>query len=301
MRIERFWNREFLRQWMIIASISLILQMFFQSIREIRLLNDSYQWPHMTLYLFRESFLFLMEFLPITLFISAIALQDEWKRKNYYLSALLDGVTSNRWRWLCMKNFLLLLTLWIPLWFVILPIWQLSGTQARLTRLDKMPHIEENKIYLLSDNKMAYVVANQKEHLIDLESYQPIEINATVDQWKQQFTDFQIGIDKQPLSKKTSYWKQVNGKEKLLLTSSFMKDVMYLLSLALCWIYISIDREHKMFLSPRDSTGPFWSRRVFHTILLYWGIKIMPLLARFFAPVALISGYAAIVTLSLFI
>ncbi len=304
-RIERHWNKELLKNWLSIVFITLILYSFFQAIREVRLLSDSYHVMDLLIYLAFEAMIFTIELFPITLFIAGMNLQDEWKKKDYYLNALLDGVTLESWRKLSMRNAIIILCLWMPIWFFILPHYSYSSSIARLEHLNRIPKINSDKIYMISGHTLAYIEsANDNEKILNL-STQTIhalsDYKDVITKWKQRFMDFKVGIDKKFFLEKIYYWKESFGKDRALLISSFMRDIMYMVSIPLCWIFISIDREYKMFSTKRDEENPHWAKRVIQISILYWGTKIMPLLARFFYPSGLVLGYFCALTLSFII
>jgi len=301
-RIEKHWNRELLKKWMGIVFVSLILQSFFQAIRELKLLSDTYQISSFLQHLSFESFVFTLEFLPITLFLAAMNLQDEWKKKDYYLNALLDGVTLHKWRSLSLRNAIVLLCAWVPIWFIVLPSHYYMHTLTRLTMIKREPKLNPDKIYMIDNNKLAYIEsAENASKILDLQTstvHHLQEYEQIVSDWKKRFIDFKLGVDKLPIKEKWAYLLTSNGKERSLIISSFMKDGMYLFSLILCWVYISVDREYKMFSTKRDEQNPRWTKRILQISILYWGTKIMPLLARFFNPIGLMAGYISAVFFS---
>jgi len=303
-RIEKHWNQELFKKWISIVFIAIILQSFFQGIREVRFLSEHYGVHNLLTHLAFEAMVFTLEFFPITLFIAALALHDEWKKKDYYLSALLDGVTPEKWRHLSMRNGVVLLCLWVPLWFIILPSYHYTHTLSRLTLLQKEPKINLEKIYII-DNELAYIQsAEHQENILDLKTQEVktlAEVGSIIENWKKRFIDFKIGVDNLSIQEKFTYLPNTQGKENALLWGSLMKDGLYIISLLLCWVYITVDREFKIFSTKRDEVQPQWNKRILHVLILYWGTKIMPLLARFFHPLGLIGGYIGAVCFSLWV
>jgi len=296
--IERHWNKDLLKNWGTIIMIALILQCFFQGIREIKLLSDTYRFFDLMQYLAGESFVFTIEFFPITLFIAAISLQDRWKKNDYFLNALLDGVTLARWRGLSFRNALLNFAIWIPMWFFVLPNIYYHNIYTRLVLLKKTPQVDSDKIYLINNN-LAYIEsAPMEQKILDLEQnllLSEVHHEKTLKTWKEKFIDFQIGMDKVSMYKKINYLQDTRGKEHALVIGSLLRDVLYICALGLCWLFISLDREYKMFSTKRDQFSPNWIKRFSQTISLYWMIKIIPLLARFFNPWPILFGSIAII------
>ncbi len=287
----------FIKNWFVLIILLGSFESILHYLKELKNISPLYTQSDLLNFIFIDFLWKAIDLSPITIFISTVLTNWQWTQQSRWLAYAVIGAPRKQFFLIFLFQLLLVSLMTIPLKLNYLPELSYNSHLTRLSKIDKMPKVQINQVYL-QHKKLFFPMDQNSLFVYDFETN-----NAKLSPWQSRNSllieaedssldlswDLQrkIGFDKIILLNKIEIYKKNIPEIQDEIISYLIKDFAYigliLLSIILGWIATPIQ-------SIKKSASLSKLQVLNYLVLLYGTLKFIPLAALIIPMNDIISG-----------
>lgn len=306
--ILKSYLSSFIKNWLVLIILLGSFESILHYLKELKNLSPLYTQSDLTYFILIDFLWKAAELSPITVFISTVITNWQWTQQSRWLAYAVIGSPKKQFFLILFFQLLIVSLITIPLKLIFLPELSYESHLTRLSKIDKIPKIQVNQVYL-QNKKLFFPMEKDALFIYDFEIN-----NSKLTSWKSKNpllieTDDlsldlawelqrKIGFDKINFIKKIELYKKNIIEIKNEIFSYLIKDFAYIFliffSVIFSWIATPIQSIKKSAILSKLQI-------LNYLVLLYGTLKFIPVASLMIPMNEIIFGLSILFSIAIFI